>query len=171
VANDRDSKIQKYSRSGVLVDTNLLLVYLVGLYDITQGHQLVNNFKRTKGKYKSGDFDVLDAFLKNFHVRTTTPHLLTEVCNILDNELNYTARDICLGLIQKVIVDAFHEHYIPAKQLLAEDKVLTYGVADMGIMRSAVAGPYLVLTDDDPLSIYLNKVGVATLSLPEIKYA
>ena len=170
MANDRDSKIRKYSRSGVLVDTNLLLVYLVGLYDITTGYQLVNDFKYTKGDYESEDFDVLDAFLKNFHVRVTTPHILTEVWNIVDNELKYTARDICLGLIQELIPAAFHEHHIPAKDLLAEDKVRTYGVPDISILRSAVAGPYLVLTDDK-LSVYLYKVGVDTLSLSEIKNA
>jgi len=155
----------------VLVDTNLLLVYLVGLYDITTSYQLVNTFKCTKSDYESGDFDVLDAFLNNFHVRVTTPHILAEVSNIIIAELNYTAKDLCLGLIQKMIPATFHEHHIPAKDLLAEDKVRTYGVPDISILRSAVAGPYLVLTDDDKLSVYLYKVGVDTLSLSEIKNA
>jgi len=170
VASDVDYKIRKYSRSGVLVDTNLLLVYFVGLYDIRTGQQLIDNFKYTKGDYESGDFDVLDAFLNNFQVRVITPHILTEVYTIIDNELNYTARDLCLGLIQKVI-PTFREQHIPAKQLLAEDKVRTYGVADMSILRSAKAESYLVLTEDGPLTNYLNKVEVATLSLSEIKNA
>ena len=54
---------------------------------------------------------------------------------------------------------------------LAEDKVRTYGVADMSILRSAKAESYLVLTEDGPLTNYLNKVEVATLSLSEIKNA
>ena len=171
MANDRDTKIRKYSHSGVLIDTNLLLVYIVGLYDVETGYQLLNTFKYTKGDYDSRDFNVLDKFLKNFRVRVTTPHILAEVSNILSSGLIYTARDSCLGLIQKMIPATFHEHCIPAKQLLAEDEVRTYGVADIGIRQSAVAGPYLVLTDDGRLSDYLNRVKVDTLSLAEVKHA
>lgn len=171
MANDRDSKIRKYSRSGVLVDTNLLLVYIVGLYDVINGYQLVNTFRYTKGDYKPGDFDVLDAFLKNFEVRITTPHILTEVSNSIIGGLNPPARGACLGLIQETIPAAFREHHAPANELLAEDLFQTYGVADMGILRSAVAGSYLVLTDDGRLSPYLNHVGIDTINLDEIKHS
>lgn len=169
--NDTASKIWKYRRSGVLVDTNILLVYFVGLYDNVTGHRLVNTFKYTKGDYGPGDFDVLNAFLENFDVLVTTPHVLTEVSNSIIGELTDPAKDLCLGLIQETIPAAFQEHHVAAADLLAEDKFRTYGVADMGILRSAAAGPYLVLTDDNRLSPYLNRAGIDTLSLPEIKYA
>ncbi len=168
---DLASKIRRYRRSGVLVDTNLLLVYLIGLYDTATGYQLINSFKYTKGHYVAGDFDVLLAFLEQFDVRVTTPHILTEVSNSIELELNYTARDLCLGLIQETIPATFQEHHAPANELLAEDLFRTYGVADMGILRSAVAGSYLVLTDDGRLSPYLNYVGISTISLSEIKHA
>lgn len=171
MANDIASKIRKYRSSGVLVDTNLLLVYFAGLYDTVTGYRLVNTFKYTKGYYEAGDFDVLLAFLEQFDVRITTPHILAEVSNSIIGELTNPAKDLCLGLIQETIPVAFQEHYAPANDLLAEDQFRTYGVADMGILRSAVAGPYLVLTDDGRLSVYLNKLGVDTLSLPEVKYS
>lgn len=171
MANDIASKVRRYRSSGVLVDANLLLVYFVGLYDTATGYQLVNSFKYTKNDYEAGDFDVLLAFLEQFDVRITTPHILTEVSNSIESELNYAARDYCLGLMQDEIPASFQEHHAPADELLAEDLFRTYGVADMGILRSAVAGPYLVLTDDNRLSPYLNQVGVETISLPEIKYA
>ncbi len=171
MANYRDSKIGKYRSSGVLVDTNLLLVYIVGLYDTATGYRLVNSFKYTKGDYGHEDFGILDTFLKNFAVRITTPHILTEVSNSIIGELIDPAKDLCLGFMQETIPAAFHEHHASANNLLSEPQFRTYGVADMGILRSAAAGPYLVLTDDDPLSLYLNKVGIDTLSLLEIKYA
>ena len=169
--NDLASKIRKYRSSGVLVDTNLLLVYFVGLYDNVTGYRLVNTFKYTKSDYGPGDFDTLYAFLKNFDVRITTPHILTEVSNSIRGELTDPAKNLCLELIQRTIPAAFEEHHAPANDLLAEDLFLTHGVADMGILRSAVTGPYLVLTDDNRLSPRLNEVGIDTLSLPEIKYA
>lgn len=169
MANDLASKIRKYRSSGVLVDTNLLLVYIVGLYDTVTGYRLVNTFKYTKGDYGAGDFDVLLAFLKEFDVLVTTPHILAEVSNSIVGELTDPAKDLCLGLIQKTI-PTFQEHHVPAKNLLAEEQFRTYGVADIGILRTA-AGRYLVLTDDYSLSSYLNKIGIDTLSLPEIKCA
>lgn len=169
MANDMASKVRKYRRSGVLVDTNLLLVYFVGLYDTATGYQLVNTFKYTKGDYKSGDFDILLDFLRKFDLLVTTPHILAEVSNSIIVELTDPAKDLCLGLIQKTI-PTFQEYHVPAKDLLAEDQFRKYGVADMGILRTAV-GRYLVLTDDGTLSGYLNKIGIDTLSLPEIKYA
>ena len=64
MAAGKASKIRKYQRSGVLVDTNLLLVYFIGLYDTATGYKLVNTFKYTKGNYGSEDFDALLAFLQ-----------------------------------------------------------------------------------------------------------
>jgi hypothetical protein len=168
VTDDATSKIRKYGRSGVLVDTNLLLVYFVGLYDSVTGYELINTFKYTKGDYESGDFDILLAFLGEFEVLVTTPHILAEVSNSITGGLTDPARDLCLGLMQQTI-PSFQEHHVPAKDLIGEDLFRTYGVADMGILRTA-AERHLVLTDDYRLSGYLNQIGIDTLSLPEIKY-
>jgi len=100
VAAGKASKIRKYQRSGVLVDTNLLLVYFIGLYDTATGYKLVNTFKYTKGNYGSEDFDALLAFLQDFRTVVTTPHILAEVSNSITGELTDPARDLCLELIQ-----------------------------------------------------------------------
>lgn len=163
-----DSKIQKYRRSGVLIDTNLLLVYFIGLYDSATGYELVNTFKYTKGDYRSEDFDALLAFLQGFRTVVTTPHILAEVSNSITGALTDPARYLCLGLIQQTI-PSFQEHHVPATDLIGEALFRTYGVADIGILRTA-AGRYLVLTDDYRLSGYLNSIAIDTISLPEIKY-
>lgn len=168
MAADTASKIRKYRRSGVLVDTNLLLVYFIGLHDTATGYTLINTFRYTKGTYRSEDFDVLLAFLQDFRAVVTTPHILTEVSNSITGGLTDPARDLCLGLIQKT-VPFFEEHHIPAKDLIREDQFRTYGVTDMSILRTATE-QYLVLTDDYRLSGYLHQIGIDTLSLPEIKY-
>jgi hypothetical protein len=170
VANNPASKIQKYRRSGVLVDTNLLLVYFIGLYDTATGYKLVNAFKYTKGNYGSEDFDVLLAFLQGFKtVVTTPPHILTEVSNSITGALTAPARELCLGLMQQTLPSLL-EHHIPAVDFIGEDQFRTFGVTDMGILRTA-AERYLVLTDDYRLSGYLHQIGIDTLSLPEIKYS
>jgi hypothetical protein len=152
-----------------------LLTYLGGdpishqtFYDTATGYKLVNTFKYTKGTYGSEDFDALLAFLQVFRTVVTTPHILTEVSNSITSELTDPARDLCLGLMQQTI-PSFQEHHVPAEDLMEEDRFRTYGVADMGILRTA-AERHLVLTDDYRLSGYLNQIGIDTLSLPEIKH-
>jgi rRNA-processing protein FCF1 len=170
VVDDLAAKIRTYRRSGVLVDTNLLLVYFVGLYDTATGYQLINAFKYTKGTYTAGDFDILLAFLQSFRTVVTTPHILAEVSNSLSGALIDPARDLCLGLLQQTI-PSFQEHHVPAEELIREDRFRTYGITDMGIQRTAAGGQYLVLTDDYRLAGYLQTIGIDTLSFPEIKYS
>jgi hypothetical protein len=52
--------ITKYYSKGILVDTNLLLVLLVGLQD----ENLINKCERTS-KYQKQDFRLLGSFLNN----------------------------------------------------------------------------------------------------------
>lgn len=97
MADELASQIRAYQRSGVLVDTNLLLVYFVGLYDTATGYRIINAFRYTKGTYTAGDFEILLSFLQRFRTVVTTPHILAEVSNSLSGELTEPARDLCLG--------------------------------------------------------------------------
>lgn len=69
--------INKHRGSGLLVDTNLLLLYLVG----TTNKKRILNFKRTQ-TYTIEDFDLLSRFMAEFKTLITTPHVLTEVSNL-----------------------------------------------------------------------------------------
>ena len=61
----------------VLLDTNLLLLFLVDSYE----RKRIRNFKRTS-TFSEEDFDLLAAFLQAFKKILTTPHILTEVSNL-----------------------------------------------------------------------------------------
>ncbi len=66
--------IRRFQSKGALVDSNLLLLLLVGHYDL----KLVSasSFKRV-AKYSVNDFTVLVRLLKLFTRSVTTPHVLT----------------------------------------------------------------------------------------------
>lgn len=80
---DPAARITRHLRNGLLVDTNLLLVYFVGNYDYATGYRLINRSRYTKGIYEPGDFEILDALLNRFRNRITTPHVLAEVSNLI----------------------------------------------------------------------------------------
>lgn len=71
--------IHQYSRQGVIVDTNVLLLFFVGKYEPL----LIAKHKRTR-QYSIEDFQILEKFLKLFQNRIiTTPNILTEASNLL----------------------------------------------------------------------------------------
>jgi hypothetical protein len=71
----------QFKAKGGLVDSNLLLVYFVGMYDPSR----VTKFKRTTA-FSTDDWYLLARVLRFFRKIVTTPNILTEV-NSLSNQL------------------------------------------------------------------------------------
>lgn len=159
------SRIQRHLRSGVLVDTNLLLVYFIGLYDRISGYQAINSFRYTKGKYSTGDFNLLFTLLERFNSQVVTPHILTEVSNMLGH-LSDPARETCFELLKRTI-PSLHEHSVSSERLSEDEAFTKFGITDTSILEAAE--PYLVLTDDHRLAGYLDKIGIDALNFQHIK--
>ena len=163
---DAASKIQRHLGSGILVDTNLLLAYFVGLYDDVSGYRIINNFRYTRGRYDTGDFETLLALLERFDNRVTTPHILTEVSNML-GQLSEPARAACFDLLKRTM-PPLNEVNVSGRRLSDDEAFTRFGVADTAV-RIAAEGSYLVLTDDFRLSGYLDKIGVDVLNFHHVK--
>lgn len=73
----RETGGRAQARGSLFIDTNLLLVLLIGALDL--GH--VERFKRTK-PYTRNDDELLLAFIGEFERLITTPNILTEVSNL-----------------------------------------------------------------------------------------
>lgn len=164
MAEEPAVKIRRHLGSGVLVDTNLLLACFVGLYDEVSGY-IINNFRYTKGKYDTEDFEVLLALLKRFDAQVTTPHILTEVSNML-GQLSEPAREICFDLLKQTI-PALRELNISSERLSDDEAFVRFGIADTAI-RKVAEGSYLVLTDFR-LSGHLDKIGIDALNFHHVK--
>ncbi len=166
---DPAAKINRHRRTGLLVDANLLLVYFIGNYDYATGYHLVNESRYTRGRYRPEDFEVLDALLKHFHVRITTPHILAEVSNLI-NTLPAGASQFCIELLRDTI-PVLQERSVSANDLVEGDEFLVFGVADTSIIKAVASEPCLTLTDDFKLSGYMRENGMDVLNFHEIKYS
>lgn len=62
----------------VLVDTNILLLLMVGAAD----REAIARFKRTKQRFSPDDFDIATGFLRQFSRIATTASILTETSNL-----------------------------------------------------------------------------------------
>lgn len=66
-------------RNGLLVDTNLLVLFTVGLVNRNR----IKTHKRTS-KYNEDDYDLLVRALGKIQPLYTVPHVLAEVSNLID---------------------------------------------------------------------------------------
>ena len=145
----------------VLLDTNLLLLFLIGSFERTR----IGRFKRTAG-FSEKDFDILAALVASFQVIVTTPHVLTEVSN-LANSLPEHLKTLWaehFALRAATLTEIFE----PAVEVMREESFLAFGLTDAAIHR--VSTDTLVLTEDFRLSGYLISQGVAVLNFNELLF-
>jgi rRNA-processing protein FCF1 len=163
VEYDVDSLLAQYRTAGVLVDTNILLLYFVRAYD--QG--LIERWSRTADRFVSVDFDTLLVLLEPVERLAVTPHVLTEVNNLLDGLYGY-AKTECFRLLAQAIDSVMNEKRTPSDELAKDPAFLRFGIADTSILDAA-AGSYLVLTEDLPLYAYLQGQGVDVLNFNQLR--
>jgi hypothetical protein len=128
----------------LFIDTNLMLVLLIGALDRDQ----VERFKRTRA-YTRADYDLLIAFVTEFDRIVATPNVVTEVSNLL-GQLTEPLRRKALASLG-AFTGSLEERYLPSRELAADAVFAVLGVADVSILHSAQAG-LTVLTDD--LALY-----------------
>lgn len=154
--------VARYVRAGVIVDTNLLLMYMVGAHDPDE----IPRFKRTK-QFTSEDHALLTRFLGLFRRVVTTPHILTEVSNLAGQLADTTRTGVFETLSAGIAL--FDERHTPASDLAGDPAFPRFGIADTAVLREA-KGRYLVLTDDFRLSQYLQSEGVDVFNFHHLRF-
>jgi hypothetical protein len=140
---------QKYADSGVFIDSNLLLVLLVGEFD----RERVDTFKRTKHLGSEG-YDTLVKFLGAFQRKVTCPHVLTEVSNLASNLYDEDLIRFFEAFAQYAANT--YEISLRSSDAVRRPELSSLGLTDTVILSEAV-GKYLVLTDDFRLAAKVNK--------------
>jgi hypothetical protein len=143
-----DKLISRYKNKGILIDTNLLLVYLIGSIK----PELISKFKRTKSYIKE-DYQTLHNLIDYFGLVVTTPNILTEVNN-LPNSLDgkYTSR---FYQIFSETIMVLEEHCMSSKKAAGTSEFGKFGITDTTLFYISKSN-YLLLTDDFRLSQYVQ---------------
>ncbi len=154
-------QIARYRSAGVLVDTNLLLLYFIGAHDTAD----IARFKRTM-QFTIADYQLLIRVLGEFRRIITTPHIITEVSN-LAGQLTGRTRD---GFFARLAagLSSIDESHTQATTLAGETTFIRFGVTDTAIFHEA-RGHFLVLTDDFRLSQYLESQKVDVLNFNHLR--
>lgn len=110
-----------------VLDTNVLLLLLVASVDIS----LLRSYKRVS-QFTAQDATALEDLLRPFQELATTPHVLSETDNFVDQAPTYRRQDLKNGLIQ--FIERAPERYRRAKELATLDEFVPLGLSDCGLI-------------------------------------
>jgi rRNA-processing protein FCF1 len=156
--------IQKYRTKGVLIDTNLLLLYVMGTYD----PQRISDFSKTCD-FTTEDFELLNRVIGQFPKVFTTPHILTEVSDFAAQYKSTQKAKINADLftVFATLIGGLEELYKESSDIAKHPAFLQLGLADAAIV--SFENKYLVLTNDGPLVGYLRNNGIDAVNLDDLK--
>ena len=130
---------EKFRKKGILIDTNLLILLLVGSYN----ENMISSFKRTVS-YTVEDYKYLVVFLKNFEKHFYTPNILSEITNLTDS-INSEPNFPFFQHIKKIL-SVFTEDSVSSEEIMELKSFLKFGLTDA--VNCKLSDKYLVLTDD-----------------------
>jgi hypothetical protein len=160
--NNLGELIRKYSQSGILVDTNILLLLLVGNVD----PDMIPRFKRTS-QFVPEDYELLKRLLALFIRIVVTPNILSEVSN-LAGQMGEPVKSVCFSCFFDNI-EVMKESYVESR-IVSRDHLVRFGLTDSTTFLLS-SQPILVLTDDFRLSNYMSHHGLDVINFNHIRVA
>ncbi|MCP4111809.1 MAG: hypothetical protein GY749_40835 [Desulfobacteraceae bacterium] len=154
--------ISQHKNKFVVIDTNLLLVYLIGCID----PQMINRFKKTNSRYCAEDFDILENIVCKFNKFATTPNILTEVGNLGGQLKNDVKKQFFILLAQ--FIQNTPEKYIRSSEISKDPYFIKLGITDRGIFELAKS-EHLIITDDFKLSSICNRQGLCSINFNHLR--
>jgi hypothetical protein len=148
---------------GLLLDSNLLLLLLVGSVE----PELIVRFKRTR-QFLMRDYELLLDFTSQFQVVVSTPHILCEVSHLAaalhgDHRATFFVR---MGQM----IERLDERNVAGRIIAADDYFQRLGITDTAIALLST-GDLLALTVDATLASCVAARGGAAVNFNHVRAA
>jgi len=147
--------------SSVLIDTNLLLLLIVGFYN----RDLISIHKRTKA-FMPKDFDLLVKCINRYNILWVTSHCLAEVSNLIKQTYKKQAKELMAFF--SVFIAKVKETHISKDIIFKNGTLPRLGVADTGIIIKSKRVS-CVLTIDFDLYREISKKGYKVYNFNHIR--
>ena len=157
---DAEGLIEKHRGKDILIDTNLLVLFLVG----SVNRKRILNFKRT-GSFSVEDYDLLLRLIGCFGKLIATPHVLAQVSDLTD--LPGKELDLVRSRF-KSLVDDITELSDTSREIVTDPAFTRLGLTDAAIAKVS-ARQILVLTDDLPLHLALQRRNMDAVNFNHIR--
>lgn len=159
---DQLASLLKGPPGNLLIDSNLLLLLFVGKVNRAR----VEKFSRTS-RFRAEDYDLLLGIVKRAKSMLTTPHILTEVCNLGGKLLDPEKSRFYLGLAEAT--NSYVEEYDSSAAVTKDKDFIRFGLTDSAILYNTSADR-CVLTADVALHIELLKRGVRSVNFEHLRF-
>lgn len=164
MVNVLNDLIRRHRETGILVDTNMLLVYLVGLAD-PKWVEAVNPNRA----YTSGDFEFLSIILGQFKQLIVTPAILAEVSNVSVSRLEAWQIERFFTMLGSLLPSTtFSERFVSVTSVCRTTGFIPFGFADGTVEEIGAAG-VPVFTDDANLYQLLASRNVEVFNYNHIR--
>jgi hypothetical protein len=155
---DVRSYIVQKNPEGLIIDTNVLILFLIGIYDA----DFIENCNLTN-RYTKKDFDLLKSVISYFKKIVITPHIIAELSNLSISHSRSSLRGDKLKSYFMVVVNklqSMEEKSIDLYSMLGLDinLICELGFTDIGIFELSKKLNMPILTDDTPLHARLERV-------------
>lgn len=157
-----DDLIRRHRETGILVDTNMLIVYLVGLLNPKWVDHVMSN-----RAYTSNDFEFLFQVFSEFKKLILTPAILAEVSNLSAARLPASEPFFEL-LAQLLPTAAFSEQHPHVGAVAVAPSFVRLGFTDATIEEIGVSG-VPVFTDDANLYVHLASRNIEVFNYNHIR--
>ena len=158
---DADTLIAKHRGKGVFIDTNLVVLLLVGLVNPRR----IETFKRTQA-FTPEDFRTLTRLVEWFGAPLmSTPHVLSQVSDLTD----LTGwESIAIRELLKATVETVEETYDTARHLVKHPLFARFGLGDASI-GAVCERNVVVLTSDVRLQLALGGLGHDAINFNHVR--
>lgn len=153
--------ISRYASKGLIIDTNVLLLYIFGSFDIDK----IEKWEKTN-MFTPKDFQILLKIVEQFHCILLTPQITAELTNFLPAINNRRYGDY--SEVLKEIIIALKEKYTHKDTLIASEFLPKFGFTDISIFELATQG-YMVLTAEFPLYGLLVKQNLPCINFNHLR--
>ncbi len=154
---------QLRQQKGLVLDTNLLLLYCVGQSD----PYMISKFTTRLSRYDADDFRLLVQFVALFKKLVTIANILTETVNLIDKKSGRYD-----GVLRQLITETLGmDEAVISSQLLVTKytrQFLTFGFTDLSLCELAQQS-YLILTDDGAISAFIAGNQGAVLNFKQLR--
>ena len=149
------------TRSGLLIDTNLLVLFVVGAVNPAR----IELFKRTR-EYNKADFQLLLRVMERIKPWYTLAHVMAEVSNLTD----LTGRELTQSRqVLKETLAVLREPAIASVHAVEKAPYERLGLVDAAIATLARENRCAVLTDDFDLYVALSREGIVVLNFSHLQ--
>jgi hypothetical protein len=148
----------------LVVDANLLVLIVVG----SLAPERIERFARTK-KYTGDDFNLAREFIARFRWTVTTPHILSQVSDLLQFQRVHGDLGAAIIATLRHIYATTHELQVPARNLAREPSYPEIGLADCSIMDAASRG-CTIFSDDLALHNVALSRGYKSINFTEHRF-